>query len=79
MSLEENWLRKKVKRMDKVTSVKVTNSFEQDARYLTMIFVTLKLCGVISWSWLWVISPIPLLFAFGFIMGIVTGTSRRNN
>lgn len=44
--------------MDKVTSVKVTNSFEQDARYLTMIFVTLKLCGVIEWSWWWVISPV---------------------
>lgn len=64
--------------MDKVTSVKVTNSFEQDARYLTMLFVTLKLCGVISWSWLWVLSPIPLLFVFGFIMGIVTGASRRS-
>ena len=63
--------------MDKVTSVKVTNSFEQDARYVTMILITLKLCGVISWSWLWVISPIPLLLAFGFIMGIVTGVSRR--
>ena len=25
---------------------------------LTLIFITLKLCGVISWSWLWVLSPL---------------------
>lgn len=29
---------------------------------LTLIFITLKLCGVITWSWLWILSPlwIPL-------------------
>jgi hypothetical protein len=30
---------------------------------LTIIFVTLKLCGVIAWSWWWVFSPI--LFTLG--------------
>ena len=25
---------------------------------LTIAFVVLKLCGVIKWSWLWVLSPI---------------------
>lgn len=25
---------------------------------LTLIFITLKLCGVIAWSWLWVLSPL---------------------
>lgn len=25
---------------------------------LTIVFITLKLLGVISWSWLWVLSPI---------------------
>jgi len=30
---------------------------------LTVAFVVLKLCGVISWSWWWVLSPlwIPLV------------------
>lgn len=32
---------------------------------LLMVFVVLKLCGVIEWSWWWVISPLwiptPLL------------------
>ena len=49
--------------MNNDNSVKVTNSFEQDARYLTMIFVTLKLCGVISWSWLWVCNR--MLWVYG--------------
>ena len=25
---------------------------------LTLAFIVLKLCGVISWSWVWVLSPI---------------------
>ena len=25
---------------------------------LTLIFITLKLCKVITWSWAWVLSPI---------------------
>ena len=31
---------------------------------LFLIFMTLKLCGVITWSWIWVTAPIwaPILF-----------------
>lgn len=25
---------------------------------LTIVFIALKLCGVINWSWFWVLSPI---------------------
>ncbi len=25
---------------------------------LTIVFITLKLCGVIAWSWWWVLSPV---------------------
>ena len=25
---------------------------------LTIVFITLKLCKVINWSWVWVLSPI---------------------
>lgn len=25
---------------------------------LQLIFIVLKLCGVIKWSWLWVLSPV---------------------
>ena len=34
---------------------------------LGIIFVTLKLCGVITWSWLWVTSP----FWIGILLWIV--------
>ena len=32
---------------------------------LTIVFITLKLLGIIKWSWLWVLSPLwicPLIF-----------------
>lgn len=28
------------------------------AGLLTIVFITLKLCGVIDWSWWWVLAPI---------------------
>jgi hypothetical protein len=47
---------------------------------LVAIFVTLKLCGVIEWSWLWVLSPLwlPLslfaaFMAFCLAMAVFTG------
>jgi hypothetical protein len=30
---------------------------------LTIVFITLKLCGVINWSWVWVLSPLWIGFA----------------
>ena len=33
---------------------------------LTILFIALKLCGVIDWSWKWVLAPI-------WITAIVTG------
>ncbi len=32
-------------------------------KLLTLIFITLKLCSVITWSWLWVLSPLWLVHA----------------
>lgn len=31
---------------------------------LTLIFIVLKVTGLVSWSWLWVISPLWLTFLF---------------
>jgi hypothetical protein len=36
---------------------------------LTIVFITLKLTGVISWSWWWVLSPIWISFAL--VIGIL--------
>lgn len=40
---------------------------------LTLIFVVLKLVGVIEWSWIWVFSPIwiPIALCFVIIVPIV--------
>ena len=35
---------------------------------LTILFIALKLCGTITWSWLWVLSPLWI----GLAVGIVT-------
>jgi len=42
---------------------------------LTIVFITLKLCGVINWTWLWVLSPIwisiALVFGILLFVGII--------
>lgn len=37
---------------------------------LTIVFVTLKLCGVISWSWVWVLAPIWITLAVAILIVI---------
>lgn len=39
---------------------------------LTLLFIALKLCSVINWSWLWVLAPLWIPFAFtGFLLLVV--------
>ena len=38
---------------------------------LALIFIVLKLCGVINWSWVWVLSPIWITFIIGLIAIVV--------
>ncbi len=38
---------------------------------LALIFITLKLLGVITWSWLWVLSPIWIPVATVVIICII--------
>jgi hypothetical protein len=38
---------------------------------LTCIFITLKLCHVIDWSWWWVWSPILILVALYLVIATV--------
>ncbi len=38
---------------------------------LTIVFIVLKLCGVITWSWIWILSPVLFTFAiYGIIFAI---------
>ena len=40
---------------------------------LTIAFIVLKLCNVITWSWFWVLSPtiIPLIILLVFCCGLI--------
>jgi hypothetical protein len=40
---------------------------------LTIVFLVLKLCGVINWSWWWVLSPIWIPIALVIILLIIKG------
>ena len=31
---------------------------------LALLFIALKLCGIINWSWIWVVSPIGISISF---------------
>lgn len=37
---------------------------------LTVLFIALKLCGIIDWSWWWVLSPIPI--TLGILLAVIT-------
>lgn len=41
------------------------------AGLLTIAFIVLKLTGVITWSWLWVLSPIWISFALFIVIALV--------
>ena len=41
------------------------------AGVLTIVFIVLKLVGVISWNWFWVLSP--LIFSVGLAILIIVG------
>lgn len=38
---------------------------------LTIVFITLKLIGIIDWSWIWVLSPLWISFIILFIVFII--------
>lgn len=37
---------------------------------LTIVFIVLKLCHVVEWSWLWVLSPIWISFILFIVIYI---------
>lgn len=40
---------------------------------LTIVFVVLKLCGVIDWSWWWILSPILIPWGLIIILLLILG------
>lgn len=45
---------------------------------LGLIFVTLKLTGVVAWSWLWVLLPFWGPIALGVVLVLVAATIAQN-
>ena len=45
---------------------------------LTVLFIGLKLTGHITWSWVWVLSPIwiSILFVIGFLLVILASSNK---
>jgi hypothetical protein len=41
---------------------------------LAIVFIVLKLCGVIAWSWWWVLAPIWIPFAIAALFLLVVGS-----
>lgn len=40
---------------------------------LTIVFIVLKLLGKITWSWLWVLSPLWIVWAICLIILLIFG------
>lgn len=40
---------------------------------LLVAFIVLKLCGVITWSWLWVLAPLWISIAFVLVILLIVG------
>lgn len=38
---------------------------------LTIIFVMLKLCNIIDWSWWWIFSPLLIPLVAFFLFGVI--------
>lgn len=49
--------------MENKVNVNKSTSF---VSLLTLAFIVLKLCNVISWSWFWVLSP--MIFSVGLLV-----------
>jgi hypothetical protein len=63
-----------------VTTTKNTSSGISFFGLLTIVFIVLKLCHVIDWGWLWVLSPLwgstaLVVFVWLLMISIVCTTS----
>jgi len=54
--------------MDKQVVIRNSSGGIGFAGLLTIVFITLKLTGVIDWSWIWVLCPIWLGIAIPIVL-----------
>ena len=60
--------------MEKKTETRVGLGF---AEALTILFIALKLTGVIAWSWLWVLAPLWLPACLALLIACVVVLCRH--
>ena len=48
------------------------------ASLLTLLFIALKLTGVIAWPWVWVLAPLWIGFIVAVLLGVVLYTLFRD-
>jgi len=68
-------------------AVKVTNSGIGFAGLLTLLFIALKLTGCVSWSWLWIVSPLLIQMALGLflvaaaalVLGVIAALEKKGD
>lgn len=58
--------------MDNNTTTIRTTSNITFSCALTLIFITLKLIGKISWSWVWVLAPLWISASISLIIFLIT-------
>lgn len=46
---------------------------------LTVVFIVLKLVGVINWSWVWVLAPLWIPFLLYILLNITETLIERRN
>ena len=46
---------------------------------LTIVFIVLKLVGVINWSWLWVLSPLWIEVIIAIVLVIIIALIEKND
>lgn len=42
---------------------------------LTIVFIVLKLCNVITWPWVWVLSPIWISVGLAVVIGLIAAVA----
>ena len=52
-------------------TTKVTVGCPGFGALLTIAFIILKLCGIITWSWFWVLSPLIFTIALTLIATVI--------
>jgi len=53
-----------------------SNSF---STLLTIVFIVLKLCKVITWSWVWVLSPLWIGWLIALLLIIIVLIIKKGN